>query len=82
MVRRGHLTAGTWECSPLGDCDPEEQRLCGHVVHVREGQEMLTFSEGSTETTQWEVLVVYGTTALSRIITALTQNRNDNSGLL
>lgn len=39
-------SCGLGRFSLLGDSDPEEQRLCGHVERVSKGQEMQAFSEG------------------------------------
>lgn len=66
-------SCGLGRFSLLGESDPEEQRLCGHVERVTKGQEMQTFSKGrkNTKATQWEVLVIYGATMSSSIKTAL-----------
>lgn len=39
-------SCGWGKLSLLGESDPEEQRLGGHVERVTKGQEMQTFSEG------------------------------------
>lgn len=51
---------GSGRFSLLGESDPEEQRLCGHVERVTKGQEMQIFffrGRKNTKATRWEVWV-------------------------
>lgn len=77
-------SCGLGRFSLLGESDPEEQGLCGHVERATQEQEMQTFSEGGKTLKPlsgrfWSFTTQPCHQASKR---HSSQNRNDNLGLL
>lgn len=68
----------------LGESDPEEQRLCGHVERVTKEQEMQTFSEGgkTLKPLSGRFWLVMAQPCRQASKEHSSQNRNDNFWLL